>query len=73
MDRWAATSQEPRSAVGTGPEHLLTRKGYPVDRLDLAADGGGGFWPTGVIMIIVVIAISGSVWMWRERKLKKDK
>ncbi|WP_272920832.1 MULTISPECIES: hypothetical protein [Streptomyces] len=44
-----------------------------MDRLDLAADGGGGFWPTGVIMIIVVIAISGSVWMWRERKLKKDK
>ncbi|MEU0207066.1 hypothetical protein [Streptomyces canus] len=41
--------------------------------LYLAAEGDGSFWPTGVIMIIVIIAIGGSVWMWRERKLKKDK
>lgn len=39
----------------------------------LAAEGDGSFWPTGVIMIVVIIAISGSIWMWREHRLKKDK
>ena len=58
------------AAVGTGPDYLLTRKGCPVEHLYVAAEGDGSFWPTGVI---VIIAISGSVWMWRERKLKKDK
>ena len=41
-----------------------------MEHLYVAAEGDGSFWPTGVI---VIIAISGSVWMWRERKLKKDK
>ncbi|MET9252344.1 hypothetical protein [Streptomyces sp. NPDC003717] len=42
-----------------------------MNKLFLASGGGNGFWPTGVIMIIVIVVISAVSWTMYERRVKK--
>ncbi|MFJ3660002.1 hypothetical protein ACIPPM_05980 [Streptomyces sp. NPDC090119] len=44
-----------------------------MDHLFLASEGDGSFWPTGVIMIIVIVVISSVSWTMYERRVKKGK
>ncbi|MFJ3664309.1 hypothetical protein ACIPPM_28080 [Streptomyces sp. NPDC090119] len=41
--------------------------------LQLAADGGSDFWPTGAIILTLIIVINVSIGMWRNTRLKRGK
>ncbi|MFB7780314.1 hypothetical protein [Streptomyces bauhiniae] len=41
--------------------------------LQLAGEGDGSFWPTGVIMLVVITVISGSIGIWRNSRIKRGK
>ena len=42
-----------------------------MEKLDLAASGGSGFWPTGVVMLVVVTVIVVLIGIWRSHNAKK--
>ncbi|GHA71125.1 hypothetical protein GCM10010372_82700 [Streptomyces tauricus] len=63
-------SEGPRSADGTGADHLRTRRGASVENLNLAA-GGSSFWPTGVVMLVVITVIVVLIGIWRSHNAKK--
>lgn len=48
-------------------------RGQAVEHLYLAADNPTPFWPTGAIMLVVITLISGSIGVWRTRRMKKGK
>lgn len=39
----------------------------------MAAERDSGFWPTGVIMLVVIVVISGAIGIWRNSKIKKGR
>lgn len=47
--------------------------GQAVEHLYLAADNPTPFWPMGAIMLVVITLISGSIGVWRTRRMKKGK
>ncbi|MFF9028105.1 hypothetical protein [Streptomyces iakyrus] len=42
-----------------------------MENLDLAAGGGSGFWPTGVVMLVVITVVVVLVGVWRSHNAKK--
>ncbi|MFF7871724.1 hypothetical protein ACFZCT_35525 [Streptomyces qaidamensis] len=42
-----------------------------MENLDLAAGGGSGFWPTGVVMLVVITVIVVLIGAWRSHNAKK--
>jgi hypothetical protein len=43
-----------------------------VENLHLAAEDGSSFWPTGVIMLVVITVIVVLIGIWRSRNAKKE-
>ncbi|GHH56290.1 hypothetical protein [Streptomyces candidus] len=44
-----------------------------MELLYLAAQEKTGFWPTGAVMIVVILLITGGIGIWRSNNAKKGK
>lgn len=75
MDPGRPADGETKRAGVHYPETLTsasdTKVSTSVENLDLAAGGGSGFWPTGVVMLVVISVIAVLTGIRRSHNAKK--